>query len=72
MYPSGPGNVVRTRLQTLTGWYRDGLDIDARLHVLSTYLGHTSPSSTYWYLTGTPELLDLAAQRLDQASQVLP
>ncbi len=62
----------RFAVQTLTGWYRDGLDIDARLHVLSTYLGHTSPSSTYWYLTGTPELLDLAAQRLDQASQVLP
>ena len=33
---------------------------------LSTYLGHVSPSSTYWYLTATPELLALVAQRIEQ------
>ena len=31
---------------------------------LSTYLGHVAPAATYWYLTGTPELLALAAGRL--------
>jgi integrase len=49
----------------LAGWYRDGGDVAARLPLLSTWLGHASPADTYWYLTGTPELLALAAARLD-------
>jgi integrase/recombinase XerD len=50
---------------TLLGWYRDGQDVQARLPALSTYLGHASPAATYWYLTATPELLALAAGRLE-------
>jgi integrase len=48
----------------LTRWYADGGDVAARLPLLSTWLGHADPSGTYWYLTGTPELLALAAARL--------
>jgi len=36
---------------TLLGWYRDGVDVQARLPLLSAYLGHGHPSSTYWYLS---------------------
>ena len=56
---------------TLTSWYADGLPIDPRLPLLSTYLGHVSPSSTYWYLTATPELLELAMQRLGHTHETL-
>lgn len=49
---------------TLTGWYRDGADVQARLPVLSAYLGHSCPEVTYWYFQATPELLALAAGRL--------
>lgn len=49
---------------TLIGWQRSGAQIDARIAALSTYLGHASPAQTYWYLTATPELMGLAAQRL--------
>lgn len=52
---------------TLLDWYRDGADVQARLPLLSTYLGHADPKSTYWYLTGSPELLALAATRLEHA-----
>jgi hypothetical protein len=31
---------------------------------LTTYLGHTNPENTYWYIEAVPELLDLAAQRV--------
>ena len=51
-------------VNTLLGWYRDGLDVAAMMPVLSTYLGHTKPANTYWYLTATPELLSFAAGRL--------
>ncbi len=50
---------------TLIGWQRSGVQIDERIAVLSTYLGHVRPADTYWYLTATPELMGLAAQRLD-------
>ena len=40
-----------------------GLDVQARLPVLSTMLGHTKPANTYWYLSAVPELLALAAER---------
>lgn len=50
---------------TLLDWYRDGADIQARLPLLSTYLGHVNPASTFWYLTAAPELLALAAGRLE-------
>jgi integrase/recombinase XerD len=49
---------------TLISWYRDGGDVAARLPLLSTYLGHTDPGGTYWYLEAAPELLTLAAARL--------
>jgi integrase len=51
---------------TLLRWYREGEDVAARMPRLSTYLGHINPASTFWYLTGTPELLGLAAERLSR------
>ena len=50
---------------TLLDWYQAGLDVQARLPLLSAYLGHVDPKSTYWYLQAAPELLTLAAQRLE-------
>jgi integrase/recombinase XerD len=52
-------------VRTLLGWYRTDADVHALLPRLSTYLGHVEPSSTYWYLSAAPELMTLAAQRLD-------
>jgi integrase len=51
---------------TLLDWYRDGTDVTARMPLLSAYLGHVGPASTYWYLQATPELLGVAAQWLEQ------
>jgi integrase/recombinase XerD len=56
-------------VRTLAGWYRAGEDVEARLPVLSAYLGHRDPRSTYWYLSAAPELLTLAAGRLEQSQQ---
>jgi integrase/recombinase XerD len=45
--------------------YRSGADVAALLPRLSTYLGHTDPKHTFWYLSAAPELMALAGQRLD-------
>jgi integrase/recombinase XerD len=50
---------------TLLDWYARGADVQALLPRLSTYLGHADPKHTYWYLSAAPELLALAAQRVD-------
>lgn len=59
-------------VRTMIDWYRAGHDVEARLPRLSTYLGHVSPSTTYWYLTAVPELLGLASERLERALGDLP
>ena len=52
-------------VRTLLDAYRQGQDAQQRLTLLSTYLGHVDPAATYWYLSAAPELLALAAERLD-------
>jgi integrase len=45
--------------------YAAGQDGQLRLTLLSTWLGHVHPGSTYWYLSASPELMAVAGQRLD-------
>ena len=59
----------RFAVETLLRWYRDGIDVERHLPRLTTYLGHAHVSDTYWYLTVTPELMQLAARRLDRAGR---
>jgi integrase len=56
----------RFAVETLLRWYRNGEDPKRRLPILSTYLGHAHVTDTYWYLTGTPELLGAANKRLEK------
>ena len=52
-------------VRTLVDWYSSGVDVAASLPMLSTVMGHLNPASTYWYLSAAPELLGLAAVRLE-------
>jgi len=54
----------RFAVQTLIDWQRSGVNVDERIAMLSTYLGHVSPADTYWYLSASPELMALAANRV--------
>lgn len=51
---------------------RRGLDVDARLAVLSTFLGHADAFSTYWYLTASPELMGVVSDRVAAAMKRRP
>ncbi len=50
----------------LTAWASDGVDIHAKLPLLSAYLGHQSLIGTEVYLKATPQLLELASSRFEQ------
>jgi integrase/recombinase XerD len=55
-------------VNTLAEWYRAGENVDARIAGLCAYLGHRDPRSTYWYISAAPELLALAAARLEHSA----
>jgi len=52
-------------VHTMLDAYRSGGDPTACASALATYLGHGDPAASYWYLSATPELLALAAERLE-------
>lgn len=56
-------------VNTLLDAHRAGIDVEARIAGLATYLGHVSPASTYWYLSASPELLDLVNTRVEAIGQ---
>jgi integrase/recombinase XerD len=57
---------------TLLQWYRSGIDVEREIPKLATYLGHVHVNETYWYLEAVPELLELAARRLESSKEVQP
>lgn len=60
----------RMVVRRIQSWHADGLDVDRKIAVLATYLGHTDVSNLYWYLSAVPELLSIVAGRFeDYAAQ---
>ena len=61
-------------VRTLINWYRTDTDPSQEMIKLMTYLGHTNPAHTYWYIEAVPELLELASQRAEAslAREVMP
>lgn len=52
-------------VNSLLDCYARGADVAAMMAQLATFLGHSDPKHTYWYLSAAPELMALAAQRLE-------
>jgi integrase/recombinase XerD len=50
-------------VQALLRWYQNGVDVQARLPALATYLGHSSILSTEYYLSFLPATAEAASQR---------
>jgi integrase len=61
----------RFAVTTLLHWYQTGVDVEQRLPVLSTFLGHAHVTDTYWYLSAIPELLALTKDRLEKRWEAL-
>jgi site-specific recombinase XerD len=50
---------------TIMRWLEAGVDVNRKLYLLSTYMGHVKCEDTYWYLSATPELLAIAACKFE-------
>ena len=53
----------RFAVARLAAWHRENADVQALLPLLATYLGHARYSDTAYYVTGTADLLGMAADR---------
>ncbi|NLB55107.1 MAG: tyrosine-type recombinase/integrase [Lentisphaerae bacterium] len=60
----------RFTIKTMLGWYRSGINVEQNIMTLVTYLGHSTVNNTYWYISAVPELLRLAAQRLEKKGEL--
>jgi integrase len=52
---------------TVKRWLESGIDVNQKLYLLSTYMGHVKPQDTYWYLSAAPGLLAVACNRYEIA-----
>jgi integrase len=60
-------------LHTLRRWYRDGADLDAKLPLLATYLGHQHLAGTQRYLHLTAEIFpEITARSQAAFGDVIP
>lgn len=53
-------------VHALLHFYQQGVDGDHAVLALSTYVGHAKVTDTYWYVTGIPELMAIAAGRFER------
>lgn len=50
---------------TIKRWAENGMDVNEKLYILSTYMGHVHPEDTFWYLSATPEMLSLSCSKYE-------
>lgn len=55
----------RMVVRRIQAWHADGVDVDAKIAVLATYLRHVEVRDVYWYLSAVPELTSIVADRFE-------
>lgn len=59
----------RMVVRRIQSWHAEGVDVDARIAALATYLGHVEVRDVYWYLTAVPELMGLVSERFQALNE---
>lgn len=55
----------RMVVRRIQAWHAEGSDVDGKIAVLATYLGHVLVCDVYWYLSAVPELMSIVADRFE-------
>lgn len=61
----------RMVVRRIQAWHAQGVDVDAHLAELATYLGHVEVRDVYWYLSAVPELMGIVAGRFETFAATL-
>jgi integrase len=62
----------RMVVRRIQAWHTDGVDVDSKITVLATYLGHVEVRDVYWYLSAVPELMSIIADRFETFTERPP
>ena len=62
----------RMVVRRIQHWHAQGVDVDAKISALATYLGHTDVRDVYWYLSAVPELMGIIADRFEAFAAPAP
>lgn len=52
-------------VRRIQSWHVQGVDVDRRLPLLATCIGHVEVRELYRYLSAVPELMSIVAERFD-------
>jgi hypothetical protein len=55
-------------VRRIQSWHAEGVDVDAKIPALATYLGHVEVRDVYWYLSAAPELMRIIAERFEASA----
>ncbi|MGH3778601.1 MAG: tyrosine-type recombinase/integrase [Pseudonocardiaceae bacterium] len=55
----------RMVVRRIQAWHAHDVDVDAKIAVLATYLGHVEVRDVYWYLSAVPELMSIVSDRFE-------
>jgi len=61
----------RMVVRRIQAWHADNVDVDRKIAVLATYLGHVEVRDVYWYLSAVPKLMSIIADRFGTTVAVL-
>ena len=62
----------RMVVRRIQAWHAQGTDVDRKIAVLATYLGHVEVRDVYWYMSALPELLGIIADRFRDFAANIP
>lgn len=62
----------RMVVRRIQAWHADDVNVDAKIAVLATYLGHVEVRDVYWYLSAVPELMSIVADRFEAFAEHPP
>ncbi len=62
----------RMVVRRIQAWHVQGVDVDRKIAVLATYLGHVEVRDVYWYLSAVPELMSIIGDRFEIFTQHTP
>ena len=62
----------RMVVRRIQAWHAQGVDVDRKIAVLATYLGHVEVRDVYWYLSAVPELMSIVAGRFEAFTEHTP
>jgi len=62
----------RMVVRRIQAWHAEGVNVESKIAVLATYLGHVEVRDVYWHLSAVPELMSIIAARIEAFAEGPP